>query len=141
MVELVWQKWFEVGHEAIDFEHKIFFTLIHKLQCVTAESEDKAERRRVMEEIFKYADFHFTSEENIMQDSEYGNVDAHKTIHRNLLRDLREAIAAYDVHSDNAEEIVTFLFNWLLEHTIYEDLNISKSVKEKQLRQFFKSAG
>ncbi|MBF0355117.1 MAG: hemerythrin family protein [Alphaproteobacteria bacterium] len=140
MVDLVWRKWFEIGHEVIDFEHKIFFSQIHKLQCLVKESHHKDEIRRVMEEIIKYADFHFTSEENIMIDAAYPGLEAHKSIHRNLMRDLRETISSFDGGSDNAELIVTFLFRWLLEHTINEDLVISKSIKEKHLREFFRAA-
>jgi hemerythrin len=140
MVELQWQKWFEIGHETIDFEHKVFFSLIHKLQCIVNQCYHNDDIRRVMEEILKYAEFHFTSEENLMTDAAYTTIAAHKDIHRALLKDLRDAIRLFDEGEDNADEIVTFLFNWLLEHTVSEDMQFSKSVKEKNIRDFFKTA-
>jgi hemerythrin len=140
MVELLWQKWFEIGHETIDFEHKVFFSLIHKLQCIVEHCYDNSDSRRVVEEIQKYAEFHFTSEENLMIDAGYSDIAAHQLIHRTLMSDLREKIQLLDGGADNANEIVTFLFNWLLEHTVNEDMRFSKSVKEKNIRAFFKLA-
>ncbi|MEO5338618.1 MAG: hemerythrin domain-containing protein [Magnetospirillum sp. WYHS-4] len=136
-MELDWKKWFEIGHETIDFEHKVFFSLIHKLQCLTTDNHAADDIRRTMNEIMKYAEFHFVSEENIMIECNYDKLESHVILHRNLLRDLRDAITMHEGGAENDEEIVTFLFNWLLEHTIKADLDISRHVKEKNLRCYF----
>lgn len=139
-MELTWQHWFEIGHDAIDFEHKIFFGLIHKLQCFAAEERSKAELHGVLNEIVKYTDFHFTSEEHIMAEAGYDQYPSHRNMHANLMRQLRELVTLFESGARDPQEIVAFLFSWLVEHTISEDLNISKAIKEKKLKSFFKSA-
>lgn len=140
MVELVWQKWFEIGHEAIDFEHKTFFDLIHKAQGLADSDAPADEIRRVLEEVLKYADFHFTNEENLMIEGGYGPLENHRRIHKALLSNLGQHISLYDGGADKAQEIVAFLFHWLLEHTVTEDMNISKAIKERMLRSYFREA-
>lgn len=67
-------------------------------------------------------------------------LDAHRRIHAALLNDLRRNITLYGGGGDNAQEIVTFLFHWLLDHTNTEDMNISKAVKERMLKSYFREA-
>lgn len=139
MGEMTWQHWFEIGHDTIDFEHKVFFTLIHKLQAVVSGGGDREEIRRSLAEIIKYAEFHFLSEENIMIECDYPGLEKHRKIHEEIMHKLREEASLFDAGVDNATEMVKFLFEWLLRHTVTEDIAISKSVKEKNLKQLFSS--
>ncbi|MGE5503964.1 MAG: bacteriohemerythrin [Actinomycetota bacterium] len=140
MPRLLWEEWFEIGHDTIDFEHKVFFSLIHKLECLVEEARPRGEISRTMMEILKYAEFHFTSEENIMLEAGFSNLARHATMHRELLHRLKEDISTYEFGSSDGKDIVEFLFEWLLRHTIAEDIAISIAVKEKRLRTFFAAA-
>ncbi|KAA5605332.1 hypothetical protein F1188_12290 [Roseospira marina] len=140
MERLHWKQWFEVGHDTIDFEHKVFFSLIHKLQNLVEEVHDKDAALRVLEEIYKYADFHFTSEENVMIEAGYEGLDRHRRLHQNLLALLRQNIDDMEAGAIAGPEVVTFMFWWFVEHTVAEDLAIATHVKTRMLRQFFEDA-
>lgn len=139
MERMHWKAWFEVGHDTIDFEHKTFFSLIHKLQSLVEVSHDLESARRILEETYKYADFHFTSEENIMIESGYDDLDRHRDIHRKLLKKLRRSIDDMQAGRISGSELVSFLFVWFVEHTVAEDLKIATHLKQKHLQQFFEA--
>lgn len=124
-ITIAWDNKFEVGHERIDAEHRIFLSLIRDLS-IEAESGAKRQRiERTLQEIFKYADFHFTSEENIMADVDYPRLTAHKHTHDRLLAQYKNKV--YEFHADvqEPEKIVTFLFQWFALHTTQDDKRIA----------------
>ncbi|MBB4286741.1 bacteriohemerythrin [Roseospira goensis] len=139
MERLHWRTWFEVGHDTIDFEHKTFFSLIHKLQSLVEVTHDREGAQRALEETYKYADFHFTSEENIMIEAGYKDFERHHELHQKLLKRLRQNIDDMESGLISGSEVVTFLFMWFVEHTIAEDLELSTQLKKRQLRQFFQA--
>ncbi|MCU7815706.1 MAG: hypothetical protein KZQ89_13855 [Candidatus Thiodiazotropha sp. (ex Lucinoma kastoroae)] len=71
MIQLQWNRKFEAGHERIDFEHKIFLGLIRDVSQAPQQGIQKERILRHLNEVKKYAVFHFTSEENIMFDETY----------------------------------------------------------------------
>lgn len=124
-ITLAWDPRFEIGHERVDFEHRIFLGLIRDL---SAQSEAGVSRLRIeqtLREIYKYADFHFTSEENIMSDIGYPSLAAHREIHTMLLAQLSDAIHRYHNNEGAPADIVTFLFEWFALHTTRDDRRIA----------------
>lgn len=127
-ITLAWDSRFEIGHERIDSEHRIFLSLVRDL---SVESENGAKKERVertLHEIYKYADFHFTSEENIMADVDYPQLAAHKQEHKMLLAQLKNFIQRYRADLQRPEDVVDFLFQWFAMHTTQEDKLIAKFI-------------
>ncbi len=128
-ITIPWDGKFETGHERIDSEHRIFLGLIHELSVQSETKPGKERIGRTLREIRKYADFHFTSEENIMEDVGYPDFEEHKRLHQMLMVQLDGAI--YDFHhgAQTAEEIVSFLFQWFALHTTREDKRVAEFVE------------
>ncbi len=127
-ITLAWDNKFEVGHERIDSEHRIFLSLIRDL---SGEAESKAGKPRVertLNEIYKYADFHFTSEENIMADIGYPRLDEHKNTHQRLLAQFKNKRHEYQAEVLEADAIVSFLFQWFALHTTQDDRRIAEYI-------------
>lgn len=125
-ITLAWDNKFEIGHERIDAEHRIFLSLIRDLST-EAEAEATKERiERTLQEIYKYADFHFTSEENIMADVDYPALPEHKHTHDRLLAQYRNRVHEFRADLQSPESIVNFLFQWFALHTTQEDKRIAE---------------
>ncbi|HRS19073.1 MAG TPA: hemerythrin domain-containing protein, partial [Bacteroidales bacterium] len=77
---IVWNPTFETGIPEIDYEHKVFVSIIQRLESAL-QAKNKTQVINTIEELLKYADFHFTSEENIMIREEYPDYQWHKRIH------------------------------------------------------------
>lgn len=138
MDDVAWKDWFAVGHDTIDLEHKTFFSLINKANDYVKENRGEDDLLRIFDEILKYADFHFTSEENVMLECDYPYRQEHHEEHRRLMITLRQDITSFEGGNKPAQDIVRFLYHWLLDHTITEDLKISATVKQKKLKSYFK---
>lgn len=127
-INLPWDTKFEIGHERIDAEHRIFLNLIRELSL---EAETGAPRERVLrtlEEIYKYADFHFTSEENIMADMDYPGLAAQEDAHGRLLTQLKAEMHDFRAGKQVPAAIVSFIFQWFALHTTQDDRQIAKFV-------------
>ena len=80
-----WQKSYSVGNEQIDNEHKVFVEIIGRIHDAVLKEKSIDDIKRLMRELETYAVFHFVSEENIMIDSEFPELEEHKKEHEKLL--------------------------------------------------------
>ncbi|WP_347988961.1 EAL domain-containing protein [Methylomonas sp. AM2-LC] len=123
--EILWNSKFEIGHERIDFEHRIFLGLIIEVNKEAYGRCDHQRIKRLLHVLTEYARFHFVSEENIMEEIDYPELESHRVLHRRLLSRLSDI--AYDVNQQRADyfALVDFLFEWFTTHTTTEDKKIS----------------
>ena len=125
MIEVAWNKKFEVGHERIDFEHKIFLNLIRDASRLPEVGVSRERVIRHLDEIVKYAVFHFTSEENIMFDVSYPDIENHKHEHARLIALFDERTHQYREGQIGLDEVVAFLFEWFALHTTQVDTRLA----------------
>ena len=121
MIDIQWEQGFAVGHERIDHEHQVFLDLIKNASLADEEDAPKERILRLLEEVRKYADFHFFSEENIMLDTGYPDYDAHRQEHRRLLAHLDDQVFRYHAGVSPLSALVEFLFEWFALHTTRTD--------------------
>lgn len=120
-MDIVWDEKFELGHERIDFEHRVFVNLIQTIDQEGKAGCDRERLLRLLEELRKYADFHFTSEENIMYDAGYPEREGHAREHARLLAHLSDISHAFYCGHEQVESVVGFLFEWFALHTTQRD--------------------
>lgn len=120
-----WQSTYETGHARIDFEHRVFLDLLAEFAAQVEAEADPGRLHRTATEIYKYADFHFYSEENIMLDVRYPEYDHHHALHQALLRELWTFIESIAVDGLRGDGMVEFLVRWFASHTVGEDLKLA----------------
>ncbi len=120
--KLIWKKEYEVGDYEVDAEHQIFLKIIQKIDNAFTEVSDNAYILRLLNELFKYAVFHFASEENRMLYFKYTDYETHKQEHEKLLVGLNNEIGILDIKFIDQEKLIKFLFNWFIEHTTSSDI-------------------
>ena len=133
MFDLKWKSAYKVGHARIDFEHKIFLGLIQKLDREIEEGANLEKLMRTLFEIRKYAEFHFVSEENVMIDIGYPDLENHRRLHGLLIDHLKRFAEHAGGGEIPAEDILIFLRDWYLHHTTTEDTRISSHVKAGEI--------
>ncbi len=116
-----WKKKYEIGISEIDSEHQIFLKTIQKLFEAYQKEVDKKILSGLFLELYKYADFHFISEENIMLINSYPEYEAHKKEHHNLLQKLAGIINTFDTKYIDKDQLFEFLLEWFTTHTTYSD--------------------
>lgn len=119
-MDIEWKDKYNLGIEEIDFEHRIFVSIIKKIDNVVNSDTDKSLLRLILE-LKKYAAFHFQSEENIMVDVNYPEIIEHKNQHERLLSKLQLIILQIEMEHIELNKLPTFLMEWFVDHTIVED--------------------
>jgi len=120
--ELIWKKEYEVGDYEIDAEHQIFLKIIFKINKEFEDDFDNEYEVLLLNELYKYADFHFTSEENRMRLFKYPDYESHKKEHKKLLIELSEKISFFNLKFIEKNKLVEFLYYWFINHTSDLDL-------------------
>ena len=132
MMDIQWDDKYLVGHPRIDHEHQVFVDLIRAVSMAadTRPSKDKASR--LLMEVKKYAEFHFVSEENIMIDADFPELESHKREHTHLLAKLEDELHRFRHDEIELDHISNFMFEWFALHTTKMDLRLARFLAEKR---------
>lgn len=113
-----WKEEYNLDVEELDLQHKNLLAMINKL--IVFQNESKPILRRLIEEVIAYAEFHFLSEDNIMMITHYEGFEQHQSVHRMLLKRLRNQYIHYVNGQIELKEIIIFMAKWLIDHIIAE---------------------
>ena len=119
-MELKWESNFETGNENVDLQHRFFVNLIKRLE-IQFRGADAAYTERLISELRKYADFHFTSEENIAMSLNLSGANIHHQRHLELLEEFNHHAEDLNNGLITVRQFLDFLSDWFIGHTIYED--------------------
>jgi len=128
-VELKWESSFETGNEYVDLQHRYFLDLMGRIRRSFKETDDVAYKQKLIVELRKYAEFHFTSEENIATSQNLTeDIRGHHQRHSELLEE-------FDHHAEELggglmtiDAFLGFLSDWFAGHTVYEDQKLFKKI-------------
>ncbi|MEJ2620408.1 MAG: hemerythrin domain-containing protein [Candidatus Thiodiazotropha sp.] len=137
MIKVAWREEFEVGYERIDFEHKIFLGLIRDASVALELGLDHQRILRHLIEIKHYALFHFLSEENIMLDIDYPQLEMQKREHQRLLAQLSDQTHQYRNRAIDLDSVVEFLFEWFALHTTQMDARLGQYIESSRSHAAF----
>ena len=116
-----WTKEMELGHERIDAEHRIFLRLVNEFAERIEGGASTDALLRTLQEIRQYAAFHFVSEENVMEEIGYPDLQAHRECHEALLAAVDEKMRLLLSHAGEPKELLHFLVDWFAQHTSRDD--------------------
>lgn len=129
--ELVrWYQKYEVGHPQIDAEHCTLLEKINVLWTILEECAGMPVLIDALDQIVRYTEFHFHSEEQLMAQHSYPDREKHERIHQHLLGQLTGRIE--ELHSsppDNTIEAIklySFLVDWFVHHSTQEDKKLAE---------------
>ena len=74
---------------------------------------------------------HFAFEEELMEESGYMFVNAHKRVHKLFVRKVASYVERFKLEEDIADELLVTLKTWLVNHIKNDDRDYSDVVKAK----------
>lgn len=131
---LEWSDALLIGNERIDFEHHTFFGLVADFQKARINQADKKTLTGLLEEIALYAKFHFRSEENVMEQMRYPDLENHRKDHYHLIEVLSNKMLGLEMDLYSAKEIEDFLVEWFVGHTSRVDKKIAQYQQSLETR-------
>ena len=129
---LQWDDRYSLGHERIDAEHRIFLDLIVEFDALAAHGAPNDKLVRTLKEICKYAEFHFLSEENLMIDCRYPELEQHCQLHQQLISALDDHLHRLLHRSTTPGRVFEFLFQWFALHTSSEDKKLVSYIAQQR---------
>ena len=129
---IAWKKNYEVGNIEIDSQHKTFLKIIEKLQNAYENKLNDQLLLGYVIELYKYAAYHFVSEENYMIEQQYPDYEEHKKLHDDLLKELVDNITTFKIEYIDVEKLIDFSLNWFIAHTTTIDKKIIEYINSKE---------
>lgn len=123
---LVWKDEYAIGVDIIDAQHKHLFEIGNSAYQLLRDDFciDKYDGViQVIEDLREYTKFHFKTEEEYMLKIKYNKYFSQKVEHDDFIQKIEE-INFNDIDEDPKkylEDILTFIFNWTLEHILHKD--------------------
>lgn len=129
-----WEKELELGNDLIDTQHRLLVLLCRKLDIAIKTGASEQAVRWTTQELKKFTEFHFVSEENLMHEIGYPGVDEHAVIHSELLMQLDVALTKIAHHKELPEDLLYFLNKWLIQHVVLEDKKLADYIAHSERR-------
>ena len=117
MTLLTWKPEYSVGIEAVDFEHREMIELLNALYDELKDKSDPDAIEQFLGDIHATISAHFALEERVMQRSGYGEFEAHKDDHEELLDQIRDLMDTFILDSESGIALLQErLSNWFSVH-------------------------
>ena len=89
---------------------------------------------RTVLEVRRFMEIHFVSEENLMRETAYPDVESHRSLHAELLIQLTAMTAKLSVHREFPEDLLSFLNDWLIAHIAGHARDLTRHVRQSSDR-------
>ncbi|MCS7279381.1 MAG: bacteriohemerythrin [Thermodesulfobacteriaceae bacterium] len=129
---ITWDESFEIGIEEIDKQHKHLVFLLNNLYQTLFQNEllwDMEENlSKILQELIKYAEYHFISEENLMENLNFPELECHKNIHEYFRKRVQEFLSEFEREINFRElglSIFKFMKVWVVNHILNDDKKIA----------------
>jgi len=129
---IAWDEYYSVGFDLIDEQHKKLVDMINDLYSsfISGEAQEKAPG--IVDEMIKYTDYHFKTEEKFFDEYNYPETQKHKEIHASFVNkaiELKEGLDSGQVTV--SYDIMNFLRQWLIDHILKEDKKFAAFFSKK----------
>ncbi len=128
-----WNARYELGIEALDAEHRRLFDLIRQVETMAEGENGVSALLSALREFIEFVEFHFETEERLMEEHDFSTAGLHRQAHRRLLEDLREFARQVSRGPAAGARASTgdFLRKWLSEHVSHGDAMLARHLKSK----------
>jgi hemerythrin len=119
-----WSDDFLVGNEEIDSQHKELVEMTNEFYagCQMGGVMAKVYFMKTIQGAVLYVKTHFSTEERIMREVNYPDLDAHKKQHEDFVSAVTRQIQVFEKEDNpNPSEFVKYLMDWILQHIAETD--------------------
>lgn len=115
----------------MDAQHKYLYGLFDLIE-VSTEVTDVVFMKLILEEIERYLNFHFTSEENLIRTYEAPGFAVHQSDHEQMAAKFISFMNDFDAGQLNPAALKIFLTGWLMEHSELSDSQYVKHILDRR---------
>lgn len=128
---ILWKDEYKIGLASVDEQHEKLFELAGEIYDLVKISEDVDKFDQivaVLQELKDYTVFHFQDEEAYMLEIKWPKFFSHKVLHESFIEKVNSVnITSLDDHqTDYLLEMLGFVLDWLQNHILQVDAEITK---------------
>jgi hemerythrin-like metal-binding protein len=131
-----------IGIMLIDNQHKELLKIINKLSSSIHNNSQRIDILEILDELINYADYHFSTEEELFDKFDYEENEAHKKEHSLFVEEfteLRNKITQDKIYMNKSaieisERVFNYIVKWFLNHVVGSDRKFVELFKENKIR-------
>jgi hemerythrin-like metal-binding protein len=128
----VWKRDYAVGCAEVDEQHERLFHMADELHRAMLERRGKEALASLLKRLLAYTEYHFASEERLMQETGYTGYLPHRREHVKLT----EQVLEYQNRMSGGEsqiaiDLMKFLSDWLKHHIQGSDVKFAAHLKSR----------
>ncbi len=126
---IAWDDAYKVGHEMIDSQHRRLFELADALFDLlgTDAERDRELVEKVILDCAEYVLFHFSNEEQLMNEIGYDQTERHLKLHNEFNAYVSGLIGDFTDGKDvDLGELYSYIARWLVQHIMVEDRKLAQ---------------
>jgi hemerythrin len=128
-----WDTSLSVNVEEIDNQHKKLLEILNKLYENIKNKNSDNILKETLEELTKFTNYHFKTEEKYFDEFNYKLKDQHKKEHKKFIKKIKDFKEEYGDNTTLDLEIVSFLISWIKDHMGITDQKFTKCFNENGL--------
>ncbi len=145
-----WQDDFNTGVDEIDDQHKILLNILNESTSKLLSDNSHSLLLGITQELLAYALYHFETEEALMQQYHYQQLDEtamqhhlqeHRGFSQQVVRVREQLLTGQDIDVD---ELLGFLYQWLLNHILKVDKDLGQAILARRssetVKEFVKNS-
>jgi hemerythrin-like metal-binding protein len=124
-----WREAYSVRIPQIDAQHQQLVGLINELHASMLQGNGNEALGRILSELVRYAESHFSYEETLLQQRGYASLPAHRAEHRLLTKQIQDLQAQF--RSGKllmTMQVMQFLKEWLANHILTRDMQYAREL-------------
>lgn len=129
-----WDGRLATGIGVVDLEHRMMVMLARKLDLAIAKRMPKSVVLRIFDELIALTRFHFVSEENLMREIHFPEVEPHTRVHSHLVSQLHVIAGRINDEREPPGRALDDLWHWLIDHATHMDAKFAEFQHREQRR-------
>jgi hemerythrin len=134
MEHFKWNNKYSVNNSELDNHHKYLFDMFNKMYDSCLNKNKDTIVGPILDELVTYIKYHFDAEEQHMKNIGYNDISNHISEHSKFTARINKHHLKKDINNKIvSKEIVLFLWKWLLDHVMTEDLKYAVKSNKRNL--------
>lgn len=133
---IIWDKAWNIGHAEIDKQHQEWIEIFNRLEdaFLNGSSSNIEElKKEMLKELVEYTNYHFKTEEKVMNDNDYPEAATHWRYHKNFKNLVNQKLIEFrDEGSVLGSQLLLLMKNWLVSHIVIEDRKLVTFLESKE---------
>ncbi len=119
---IIWNERNNTGISIIDEQHRGIISTINSLHYFIQNGHEHDIIKPTLIMLSQYTNIHFRTEEVLMKDANYPNIEEHISHHKKLLAKTNTLIYTFNKNNSDSNSLLKFLREWWIGHINTEDM-------------------